>query len=101
MYAQMHLGCDQFDAIGLTIPGVPALPHFGHNAQVAWCVTHAFADIHDLYVEQFDRADPSWYRHRGDWLQAATTIEDVKVRGGASAQVLIVETRTHPAHLSA
>ncbi|HXL19077.1 MAG TPA: penicillin acylase family protein, partial [Streptosporangiaceae bacterium] len=92
MYAQMHLGCDQFDAIGFTIPGVPAFPHFGHNAQVAWCVTHAFADIHDLYVEQFDRTDPSWYRHRGDWLQAATTIEDVKVRGGASAQVQIVET---------
>ena len=92
MYAQMHLGCDQFDAIGLTIPGVPAFPHFAHNAQVAWCVTHAFADIHDLYVEQFDRAEPSRYRHRGDWLQAATAIEDIKVRGGASAQVEIVET---------
>ena len=84
MYAQMHLGCDQFDAIGLTIPGVPAFPHFAHNAQVAWCVTHAFADIHDLYIEQFDRADPSWYLHKGDWLQAATTTEDVKVRGGDS-----------------
>jgi penicillin amidase len=92
MYAQMHLGCDQFDAIGLTIPGVPAFPHFGHNAQVAWCVTHAFADIHDLYVEQFDLADPSRYRHRGGWLQAATTSEDIKVRGEASAQVQIVET---------
>lgn len=55
MYAQMHLGCDQFDAIGLTIPGMPAFPHFAHTAQVAWCVTHAFADIHDLYVGQFDQ----------------------------------------------
>ena len=92
MYAQMHLGCDQFDAIGLTIPGVPAFPHFAHNAHVAWCVTHAFADIHDLYVEQFDRADPSWYLHKGDWLQAATTTEDVKVRGADSDPVQIVET---------
>ena len=25
MYAQMHLGCDQFDAIGFSIPGVPGL----------------------------------------------------------------------------
>jgi penicillin G amidase len=92
MYAQMHLGCDQFDVIGLTIPGVPAFPHFAHNAQVAWCVTHAFADIHDLYVEQFDRAEPTRYRHQGDWLQAATAIEDIKVRGEAPAQVEIVET---------
>jgi penicillin G amidase len=92
MYAQMQLGCDDFDAIGLTVPGVPAFPHFGHNGHVAWCVTHAFADIHDLYVEQFDPADPSRYRHRGGWLRAATTTEDIKVRGGAPAPVQIVET---------
>ena len=87
----MHLGCDEFDVIGLTIPGVPAFPHFAHNAQVAWCVTHAFADIHDLYVEQFDRAEPSRYRYRGDWRQAATATEDIKVRGEAPAQVEITE----------
>jgi penicillin G amidase len=92
MYAQMHLGCDQFDVIGLTVPGVPAFPHFGHNAHVAWCVTHAFADIHDLYVEQFDRADPARYRHRDNWLQAATTTEDIVVRDSPSAQVQIVDT---------
>ncbi len=92
MYAQMHLGCEEFDAIGLTIPGVPAFPHFAHNAQVAWCVTHAFADIHDFYVEQFDRTDPSRYLHQGEWLQAATTTEDIDVRGGAPTSVQIVET---------
>jgi penicillin amidase len=96
MYAQMHLGCDQFDAIGLTIPGVPAFPHFAHNAQVAWGVTHAFADIHDLYVEQFDRADPSRYLHKGEWLQATTAVEEIKVRGGASSEVQIVETMHGP-----
>ncbi len=53
MYAQMHLACDEFDVIGLTVPGVPGFPHFGHNDKVAWCVTHAFVDIHDLYVERF------------------------------------------------
>ena len=53
MYAQVHLACDEFDVIGLTIPGVPGFPHFAHNGSVAWCVTHAFMDIHDLYVERF------------------------------------------------
>jgi penicillin G amidase len=92
MYAQMHLGCEEFDAIGFTIPGVPCFPHFAHNAHVAWGVTHAFADIHDLYVEQFDTDDPSRYRHRDDWLRAETTTEDIKVRDGAPVPVEIVTT---------
>ncbi len=92
MYAQLHLGCPDFDVIGLTVPGVPGCPHFGHNAAVAWCVTHAFADIHDLYVEQFDRAHPTRYRYRDDWLTATTRTEQIKVRGGSTAQVEVVET---------
>jgi penicillin amidase len=92
MYAQLQLGCDEFDVIGLTIPGVPGFPHFGHNAHVAWCVTHANADIHDLYVEQFGQHDPSRYLHRGEWLQAAVTTEEIKVRGGATVPVEITET---------
>ncbi|MEP7023767.1 MAG: penicillin acylase family protein [Actinomycetota bacterium] len=96
MYAQMHLGCDQFDAIGFSVPGVPAFPHFGHNEHVAWGVTHAFTDIHDLYVEQFDRGDPSRYLYQGKWLQAATRTEDITVRGGPAVQVDITETRHGP-----
>ena len=56
MYAQAHLACDDFDVIGLTVPGAPGFPNFGHNGKVAWCVTHAFVDIHDLYIERFDAA---------------------------------------------
>jgi penicillin G amidase len=92
MYAQLHLSCDQFDAIGLTVPGVPGFPHFGHNADVAWCVTHAFADIHDLYVEQFDAADPSRYRYRDQWLTAVTTTEYVAVRGHPDVAVPVCRT---------
>jgi penicillin amidase len=96
MYAQLHLACDQFDAIGLTVPGVPGFPHFGHNGKVAWCVTHAFADIHDLYVEQFDRADPSRYRHRDDWLTATTATEYITVRDAPAVPVQITETMHGP-----
>jgi penicillin amidase len=96
MYAQLHLGCDEFDAIGFTIPGVPGFPHFGHNAFVAWGVTHANVDIHDLYVEQFDPADPSRYRYRDEWLPATHSTEEIAVRGGATETVRIVETRHGP-----
>jgi penicillin amidase len=96
MYAQMHLGCDEFDAIGFSVPGVPGFPHFGHNESVAWCVTHAFADIHDLYVEQFDRDDPTRYLHQGQWLTAATRTEEIRVADGAAVTVHITETRHGP-----
>ncbi|HEY0181666.1 MAG TPA: penicillin acylase family protein [Rhodopila sp.] len=54
MYTQHHLACDAFDVIGLTVPGVPGFPHFAHNGRVAYCVTHAFMDIHDLFLERFE-----------------------------------------------
>ncbi len=57
MYAQHHLACDDFDIIGLTVPGVPGFPHFAHNGRVAYCVTHAFMDIHDLFLERFEVDD--------------------------------------------
>ena len=53
VYYQSHLACPEFDAIGLSFPGVPGFPHFGHNQHVAWCVTHANADYQDLFVERF------------------------------------------------
>ena len=59
MYAQHHLACDAFDMIGLTVPGVPGFPHFGHNGKVAYCVTHAFMDIHDVFLERFEDAGAS------------------------------------------
>lgn len=51
VYHQSHLTCDSFDVIGLAFPGVPGFPHFGHNASVAWCITHGMADDIDVFVE--------------------------------------------------
>jgi len=35
MYAQAHVACEDFDVIGLTVPGVPGFPHLGHTENVA------------------------------------------------------------------
>ena len=37
VYYQNHIACPEFDAIGLSFPGCPSFPHFGHNERVAWC----------------------------------------------------------------
>ncbi|MEO3474888.1 penicillin acylase family protein [Roseomonas sp. CAU 1739] len=95
MYAQGHLACDTFDVIGLTVPGVPGFPHFAHNDHVAYCVTHAFVDIHDLFVERFD-ADAAHVRFRDAWLPVTRRSETIAVRGGASREIEIVETPHGP-----
>jgi penicillin amidase len=95
MYAQAHIACESFDALGLTVPGVPGFPHFGHNGKVAWCVTHAFADIHDLFVERFDRGGER-YLFRDDWRAVQRRSETIAVRGSADATIEVVTTHHGP-----
>jgi penicillin amidase len=91
MYTQHHLACDAFDVTGLTVPGVPGFPHFAHNGRVAYCVTHAFMDIHDLYLERFDAAGAKTQTADG-WQPVTRRTEVVQVRGAAPHTVEIVET---------
>lgn len=95
MYVQNHIASASFDAIGFAIPGVPGFPHFAHNGQVAWCVTHAFADIHDLYVEQFD-SDGRRCRTPDGWADCRIRHETLQVRGADPVEVEIIETRHGP-----
>lgn len=95
MYAQMHLACDEFDVIGLTVPGVPGFPHFAHNDRVAWCVTHAFVDIHDLYVERFsDDGKSCLFDDR--WEPVRQRREEIAVRGEPAVAIEVAETRHGP-----
>jgi penicillin amidase len=95
-YYQNHLACPDFDAIGLSFPGVPGLSHFGHNLHVAWCVTHAMADYQDLFVERFDPTDPTRYEFRGEWRHAEVRHETVDVLGGGPVGVSITVTHHGP-----
>ena len=60
VYHQFHMKCPEFNAIGLAFPGVPGFPHFGHNDEVAWCITHGMADDTDLFVETTDLEKIDW-----------------------------------------
>lgn len=95
LYAQNHLACDEWDAIGLTVPGVPGFPHFMHNGRIAFCVTHAFVDIHDVFIEHFDAAG-SAARFGDGWEPVRRREETVQVRGGAARTVVVTETRHGP-----
>jgi penicillin amidase len=81
VYYQNHIACPAFDAIGISMPGIPGMFHFGHNEHVAWCVTHAMADPHDLFVG-------------GEVIEKRTDI--VKVRGGDDIEIEIATTAQGP-----
>jgi len=95
IYTQAHIACDEFDAVGLTVPGVPAFPHVAHNDRVAWCVTHAFMDIHDLYIERF-RGEGVEVLYQDEWHATTRRRETIKIRGGADVEMEIVETSHGP-----
>ena len=96
VYYQNHLCCPEFDVIGFSFPGVPGFPHFGHNANVAWCITHAMADYQDLYVERFQSQDPIQYMYKNDWLKTEQYGETVHVRDADPVDVEITVTHHGP-----
>ncbi len=96
VYYQNHVSCPDFDAIGLSFPGVPGFPHFGHNQRVAWCVTHAQADYQDLYVERFEPGSGGRYEHRGEWLEAKVEEETIEVRGADPVPITVTSTLHGP-----
>lgn len=95
-YYQNHVACPEFDAIGLSFPGCPGFPHFGHNAHVAWCVTHAMADYQDLYIEEFDRDDSLLYHFEGELRRAEIRTETVRVRDDLPAELEVASTHHGP-----
>jgi penicillin amidase len=95
MYAQAHLACDEFDVIGLCIPGAPGFPNFAHNDKVAWCVTHAFVDIHDLYIERFDEGAENT-RFQDQWKPVKRRAEAIAVRDDHAVEIEVIETHHGP-----
>ena len=96
VYYQNHISCPDFDVIGLSFPGCPGFPHFGHNANVAWCQTHAGADYQDLYVERFREDDVTLYEFMGEWKQAEIRHEVIKVRDGQTVEMNVTVTGHGP-----
>ena len=95
-YYQNQLACPEFDVVGLSFPGLPGFPHFGHNQWVSWSVTHTAADYQDLYIERFKEGDASRYLFKDQWLEAATRQETIKVKGGQDENIKVAVTHHGP-----
>ncbi|MGW4087175.1 penicillin acylase family protein [Streptomyces sp. NPDC004822] len=98
VYQQIQLSCPDFDVVGLAVPGVPGIAHFGHTGTVAWAITNAMADYQDLYRERLRRTgagvealDPD-----GVWRRAPRHTETVEVAGEDPVEVEVIETARGP-----
>lgn len=77
-----HLHAPGVDAIGGTLPGVPAIL-VGRNDRIAWGLTNTGADIQDLYLEKLDA--PFTERE-----------EVIKVKGAPDERLVVRRSRHGP-----
>ncbi|MER6627968.1 penicillin acylase family protein [Streptomyces sp. NPDC000987] len=98
VYQQIHLSCPEFDVVGLAVPGVPGIAHFGHTGTVAWAITNAMADYQDLYRERLRRtgAGVQALGPDGAWHRASRHTETVEVAGEEPVEIEILETARGP-----
>ncbi|MFJ9051131.1 GNAT family N-acetyltransferase [Streptomyces bacillaris] len=98
VYQQLRLACPEFDVVGLAVPGVPGIAHFGHAGGVAWAITNAMADYQDLYREQLRRTPDGGVEALGPdgWYRAHAHTETIEVAGGEPEPVEVVETDRGP-----
>ncbi|MDH6435734.1 penicillin amidase [Streptomyces sp. SAI-144] len=98
VYQQIRLACPEFDVVGLAVPGVPGIAHFGHTGTVAWSITNAMADYQDLYRERLRRtgAGVEALGPDGVWHRAARHTETVEVAGEAPVEIEVIETGRGP-----
>lgn len=97
VYQQIRLTCPEYDVLGLAVPGIPGLAHFGHTGGVAWAITNAMADYQDLYDEQLRRTD-SGVEALGPegWKPASIHTELVEVADADPIEVEVIETERGP-----
>ncbi|QGN48394.1 penicillin amidase [Micromonospora sp. WMMC415] len=97
IYQQIRLACPEYDVVGLAVPGVPGVAHFGHAGDVAWAITNAMADYQDLYAERLRRDGGGVEAYGPDgWRPARAHTETITVAGGDPVDVEVVETDRGP-----
>ncbi|MEU5903472.1 penicillin acylase family protein [Micromonospora sp. NPDC047467] len=97
VYQQIRMACPEYDVVGLAVPGVPGIAHFGHTGTVAWAITNAMADYQDLYAERLRRHGTRVQALGPDgWREVHHHVETIEVAGADPVRVEVVETDRGP-----
>ena len=77
---EMHLECPFFRVAGVSLAGAPGIV-IGHNQHIAWGITASLVDTQDIFVERFSGDRPRQYEYRGEWHEAVSVQETIRVKG--------------------
>ena len=88
-----HLSAPGLDAIGATLPGVPAIV-IGRNERIAWGLASTGPDVQDLYLEKVDRSGR--YLAPDGPRPFALVEERIRVRGGDEERLTVRVSRHGP-----
>ncbi|HVH29085.1 MAG TPA: penicillin acylase family protein [Vicinamibacterales bacterium] len=89
-----HLSAGDFDVIGATLPGTPAIA-LGRNRFIAWGATNVSADVEDLYRERIDDSG-RFARFRGTDEALTLVPEVIHVKGADPVHLNVRVTRHGP-----
>jgi penicillin amidase len=89
-----HMSAGDFDIIGATLPGAPAVA-LGRNRRIAWGATNVAADVEDLYRERLD-ATGARVEFRGAMEPVTVIPETIVVKGAEPVRVDVRVTRHGP-----
>ncbi|MEL6476869.1 MAG: penicillin acylase family protein [Pseudomonadota bacterium] len=85
----------EIDAIGGTMPGLPAIL-VGHNGQVAWGLTTTGADDQDLFIERLHPEDPNRYLTPDGWRAFESRSIRIDVAGQPALSETVRKSRHGP-----
>ena len=89
-----HMSAGDFDVIGATLPGAPAVA-IGRNRFIAWGETNVAADVQDLYRERLDPSGTS-AEFRGAYEPLRIIEETIRVSGGSPVTIEVRLSRHGP-----
>ena len=79
VWYQTELIAPGIHVAGVTFAGIPGIV-IGHNERIAWGVTNLGPDVQDLYIEKFDKDNPTKYQTPSGWRDAEIRHEQINVR---------------------
>ena len=88
------MSAGDFDVIGATLPGAPAVA-LGRNKVIAWGATNVAADVQDLYREHLD-ASGRFAEFRGANEPLTIINETILVKGAEPLRIAVRSTRHGP-----
>ena len=84
----VHLVAPGWNVVGGGEPEIPGVS-IGHNEFGAWGLTIYETDGEDLYVYNINPLHKNEYWYKGQWVKMKTIQESIKVKNGATKNVLL------------